>query len=144
MSVGILLAKAFIILVVCFVVRNNSCGNSSSSNFFLFNLNIVPVLFLLILSFNLLNCVFVSLTFPCCWFPVFYNTVSVPLENFDVVSLVFSKIVKINIDSASSAFIPSTFFSCPTNYVCWIAFWSASNSFYLLKSVAINLSWFLM
>ena len=29
-SVDILLAKTFLILVVCFVVRNNSCGNSSS------------------------------------------------------------------------------------------------------------------
>ena len=40
-SVDLILANAFIILVVCLVVRNNSFGNSSSSNFF--NLNI-PVL----------------------------------------------------------------------------------------------------
>ena len=31
-----LLAKASLIFVVCLVVRNNSCGNSSSSKFFLF------------------------------------------------------------------------------------------------------------
>ena len=42
-SVEILLAMAFLILVVCLVVRNNSCDNSSSWKFFLFILNIVPV-----------------------------------------------------------------------------------------------------
>ena len=61
-SIGILLAKVFLILVVCLFVRNNSFGNYSSSNFFLFNLNIFPVLFL-DTGFNLFNCVFVSLTF---------------------------------------------------------------------------------
>ena len=39
-----IVAKAFIIFVVCIVVINNSCGNSSSSKFLLFNLNIVPTL----------------------------------------------------------------------------------------------------
>ena len=39
-----MLAKAVHIFVVCLVARNNSCGNSSSSKFFSFNLNIVPVL----------------------------------------------------------------------------------------------------
>ena len=43
--VNILLAKAFLILVVCLAVKDNSCGNSSYSKFFLFILNIVPVLF---------------------------------------------------------------------------------------------------
>ena len=37
-SVGILLAKASVNLVICLVVKNNSCDNSSSSKFFLFNL----------------------------------------------------------------------------------------------------------
>ena len=60
-SVDMLLAKAFLILVVCLVVRNNLCSNYSSSKFFLFNLNIVPVLFFSA-DFNLFNCVFVSLT----------------------------------------------------------------------------------
>ena len=32
-SVDRLLVKAFPILVICLVVRNNSCGNSSSSKF---------------------------------------------------------------------------------------------------------------
>ena len=60
-SVDILSAKAFLILVVCLVRRNNSCDNSSSSKFFLFNRNIAQVLFF-VADFNLLNCVFVSLT----------------------------------------------------------------------------------
>ena len=34
-SVDILLAKAFFILAVCLVVRNNSCGSSSSWKFLL-------------------------------------------------------------------------------------------------------------
>ena len=55
-SVGILLAKAFLIFVVCLVVRNNSCGNSSSSKLLLFNLNIVLVL-LFVSDFNSFNCV---------------------------------------------------------------------------------------
>ena len=59
-SVDILLANTFLNLVVCFVVRNNSFGNSSSSKFFLFNLNIVPTLFFAA-DFNLFNCIFVSL-----------------------------------------------------------------------------------
>ena len=58
-SVEIFLALAFLILAVSLVVRNNSCGNSSSWIFFLFILNIVLVLFFAA-SFNLLNCVFVS------------------------------------------------------------------------------------
>ena len=53
------------ILIDCLVVRNNSCGNSSSSNFFLVNLNIF--LFLLFAAdFNLFNCIFVSLTLASC------------------------------------------------------------------------------
>ena len=42
-SADILLAKEFLVLVVCLVFRNNWCGNSSSSQFFLINLNNVPV-----------------------------------------------------------------------------------------------------
>ena len=60
-SVDVLLAKAFLNLIVCLNVRNNSCGNSSSSKFFLFNLNIVPALSFAA-DYNLFNCVFVSLT----------------------------------------------------------------------------------
>ena len=60
-SVDILVAKAFLILVVSLVVWNNSYGNSSSSKFFLFNLNIVPVLYFAA-AFTLVNCAFVNLT----------------------------------------------------------------------------------
>ena len=44
-SVEKLLAKAFLILVVYLVVRNNSSGNALSLIFFLFCPNIAPVLF---------------------------------------------------------------------------------------------------
>ena len=57
-SIDMLLGKAFI-FVVCLVVRNNSCGNSSSSKFFLVNLNVAPVLFFAV-DFNLFNCAFFS------------------------------------------------------------------------------------
>ena len=60
-SVEILIANAHLILVVCFVVRNNSCGNSSFSKFFLGNLNAVLVLFFAA-DFNFFNCIFVTLT----------------------------------------------------------------------------------
>ena len=60
-SVQILLAKTSLILVVCLVVRSNSYGSSLSSTFFLFNFNLVPVLFFAA-DFNLFNCVFVSST----------------------------------------------------------------------------------
>ena len=56
----ILLAKAFLILVV-YLVRKESWGNSSFSKFSLFILNTVPVLFFAA-DFNLLNHVFVILT----------------------------------------------------------------------------------
>ena len=60
-SVDMLLAKAFLILVISLVVRNNSCGNPLSSKFFLFILNILSVLFSAT-DFDLLKyCVFVSL-----------------------------------------------------------------------------------
>ena len=55
------LGKAFLILVVCLAVRNNSCGNSSSGKFFLPIVNSVPVLFFAA-DFSLFNCVFVNLT----------------------------------------------------------------------------------
>ena len=60
-SVDILSGKAFLTLVVCLVVRNKSFGNSSSSKFFLFYINIVPVIFF-DADFNLLNCLFATLT----------------------------------------------------------------------------------
>ena len=48
-------------LIDCLVATNNSCGSSSSSKFFVFNLNIAPFSFFAADS-NLFNCVFVSLT----------------------------------------------------------------------------------
>ena len=44
-----------LLLVICLIVRNNSCGNSSSSKFFSFILNIIPILFF-DGDFNLFNC----------------------------------------------------------------------------------------
>ena len=55
-----LLSKAFLSVVVCLVVRNNSFGNSSSAKSLLLSLNIVPVL-LFAADFNLFNYVFVNL-----------------------------------------------------------------------------------
>ena len=60
-TVDILLANAVLVLVVCLVVSNNSHGNYSSSKFFSFNINTVPVL-IFAADFNLFNYVFVSLT----------------------------------------------------------------------------------
>ena len=60
-SRDISLAKTFLFFVVCLVFRNNLCGNSSYAKFFLFNLNVAPVLFFAA-DFNLFNCVFFSLT----------------------------------------------------------------------------------
>ena len=57
----ILLAKTILILLICLAVRNNSCGNSSCSKFFLFILYDVPVFFLAA-DFHLFNSVFVNLT----------------------------------------------------------------------------------
>ena len=69
-----LLAKAFLILVVGLVVENNSCGDSSSSFFTLFILDTVPIFFAADLNF--LRCVFVSLTLASSWFAVTYDTVT--------------------------------------------------------------------
>ena len=70
---------------------------------------------------------------------IFYNTVILSWENVNLVSLISSKIVTINIDSAPSTVTLSTFFNYPTNSICLIDFGSASNSLFLLKSTAINL-----
>ena len=135
--VDIFLAKAFLILVVCLVVRNNSCGNSASSKFFLFNLNIVPLLFLAAV-YNLFNCLFVSLTLTPWYFALFYNTVTLPWKNISLVSLIFSKFVKKNVDLLVATALYG-FFNCLTNSSCWIHFGSTSNSFCYFKSTAINL-----
>ena len=59
MSVDILLAKAFLILVVCLVVRNNSCGSFWYSKYFLLHLNMDPALYFAA-DFSFFNCVFVK------------------------------------------------------------------------------------
>ena len=56
-----LLAVAFLILVVCLAVRNNSYCNSSSGKILIFILKIVHVLFFAA-DLNLFDCVFVSVT----------------------------------------------------------------------------------
>ena len=61
-----------------------------------------------------------------------------PGENFSLVSMTISKIVKTNIDCVPSAFSPVPF-NCPTNSICRIAFGSTLNSFCLLKSTPISL-----
>ena len=73
--VDIFLPKVFLVWVVCLVVRNNSCGNSSCSKFFVFNIYYVLVLFFAA-DFNLFNCVFVRLTchlWLYCYTLVVYN-----------------------------------------------------------------------
>ena len=139
-SVDIFLAKAFLILVICFGVRNNSCDNSSSLKFFLFSLNIVRASFFAA-DYNLFNCAFVNLTLSLLdCLPLFILHF---LVNILILFLwFFSKIVKINIDS--TVLLLPGFSNCPTNSICWIAFGSASNSFCLFKSTAINLYWILI
>ena len=53
--------KVFLILVVCLVVRNNLCDNSSSLMFISFIINIVSV-FISAADLNLFHCEFLSLT----------------------------------------------------------------------------------
>ena len=131
-----MLAKAFLILTDCLVVRNNSCVNASSWEFFLFILTIGPVLFFAE-DFNLFYCVFFSLTLTSWYFTIFYNIVTLPWENFNLVSLTFSKIVRTNIDSLTAISL-SGFFNCPMNCNCWIASRSESNAFCILWSNVIN------
>ena len=84
---SILLAKAFLFVVFCLVVKNNSWWKSSSWKFFLVILNVVPLLFFAA-DFNLFSCVFVSLTL------AFIKTLILSWENFNRVSLILSKIDK--------------------------------------------------
>ena len=86
-SIDILLAKAFLTLVVCLVVTNNSCGNSSSWKFFLFTLNTVSALFFAV-YFNLFNSVNVSLTSVVDNLPLFLILLDV-LEKMLVLFLYF-------------------------------------------------------
>ena len=62
MSVAELLLRAFLNLVFCLVVNNNSCGTSSLLKLLLLNLNVNPSLDLTAF-FNLCYCKFVNLQF---------------------------------------------------------------------------------
>ena len=103
-----ILSDGILILVFCLIVKNNSSGNSSSWKFFFIVFNVVLVLFLAA-AFNF-SCVFVSLTLASSQFPIFYKTVTLPWENFNLVSLIFSKIVRTSVDCVPSALTPSVFF----------------------------------
>ena len=100
------------ILMVCFVLANNSCGNSSCLKYFLFNLNIASFSFFAA-DFNLpfvYLCIY-QLNRLCLTVYYFFNTVSLPFENCN---LVF-KSIQTSIDSAlflSSIVLPlaSSFF----------------------------------
>ena len=100
-------------------------------------LNIVSVL-ISAADFNLFNCVFFRLTLASWQFTIIYNAVTIPWENFSLVPLILSQIVKTKVNSLAAIAFPG-FFSCPTNSICWIVFGLASNSFFLLRSIAINL-----
>ena len=122
-SADILLAKVFLILAVCLVVRNNLCSNSPSSKFFWFSFNIVSALFF--------AADFVSVTMNSWWFTISCNIVISPCENLNLVSLNFSKIMKTNMDSSATT-ASSAFFSCSPNSICYVAFGSAFNSFCII------------
>lgn len=92
-SIGVLLAKAFLIFVFCIVVKNNSWGNSSSKTFFLANINVVPVLFFAA-YFILFSCVFTSLTLASSFLAIFYKTATLPWKNVSCVSFIFCKTLK--------------------------------------------------
>ena len=138
MSVYILLAKVLLTLIVCLVVRNTLCGKFSSWKSFLFILNIVPVLFFAA-EFNFFSSVFSSLILTSWKFSIIYNTVTIPAENFNLASLIFSKVFKENVDwplpVSVTISLASGFFNCLANSICWITFGSAFNSFFLLKLI---------
>ena len=60
MSFAELLLRAFLNLVFCLVVNNNSCGRSFLLKFLIPNINVAPSLDLTAF-FNLFNCTFVNL-----------------------------------------------------------------------------------
>ena len=129
-SVDVLLLNAFLSFVFCLVVSNNSCGKSFPLNIFKLILRVVPVLSLTAV-FSFFSWVSDNLTFTLLYSTIYinYRTFAVPLENCKVVSFDFSKTVH----------TCELVFSIPWDSVCWIAFESASNSFCLLRSIAIKL-----
>ena len=125
-SVAIFLARPILILAVRHAMINNWRSNFSSWKFSYLFL-ILFLSFFLLQVLICLNSVFV------------YNTVTLPSGNFNLSSLIFSKIVKTNMDSALSAYIPLICFNCLTSSIYWNAFGSVSNSFCLLTPIAIEI-----
>ena len=78
-SVAKLLLKAFLNLVFCLVVNNNSCGSLSLLKFLMPNLNVAPSLDLTAF-FNLFHCTFVNLQFTLLHSTIIYLFIS--YENY--------------------------------------------------------------
>ena len=72
-SVSELLLRAFLNLVFCLVVINNSCGYSSLLKFLIPNLNVAHSLDLTAF-FNLFNCTFVNLQFISLYSTIIYKS----------------------------------------------------------------------
>ena len=130
----IILAKVFLIFVFCIAVKNNSWDDSLSWKFFFVVFNVVPALFLLQVS----SCLVVHLSV---YFLVLHNFLSLIrlLHFLERILFLFLLFLLWLFDCVPSSSKPSVFFNCPENSIFWIAFGSASNFFYLLKSIAINL-----
>ena len=71
-SVAELLLRAFLNLVFCLVVNNNSCGRSSLLKFLIPNLNVAPSLDLTAFL-NLFNYTFVNLRFTSVYSTIIYK-----------------------------------------------------------------------
>ena len=71
-SVAQLLLRAFVNLVFCLVVNNNSCGVSFLLKFLMPNLNVAPSLDLTAFS-NLFNCTFVNFQFTSLYLTIIYK-----------------------------------------------------------------------
>ena len=96
-----MLAKTILILFFCLVISNNLSGNSPDSKFFLFTVDAVPALFFAS-DFSLFSWLFFSLALAPSYYVIFCKTVALLWENFSLVSLIFSKIMKTNIDCVPS------------------------------------------
>ena len=72
-SVAELLLRAFLNLVFCLVVNNNSCGVSSLLKFLIFNLSVAPSLDLTAF-FTLFNCTFVNLQSTLLYSTIIYKS----------------------------------------------------------------------
>ena len=68
-------------------------------------------------DFNLFSGIFVSATFASSKFAIFYKTVKLPWENFNLVSLIFFLNLLKQTDSPATILL-AAYFSCPANSVC--------------------------